>query len=163
MQKLTEISEIKEAFRDVKHTENIQIIFKCALRDIPKVGKKYVLYPVLFPGNDVAAYFEDMNKMGYDTGQLLRNGFVLFCNKRFVPADLVPKRVKPKNPTAEFEDQLVKELTAEKFMEVRENWASYVRKAWADASANDVVSDFYYVDDIMGKDLNKLANAVFGD
>ena len=165
MQKLSEVSEIKKAFRHVKQTENIQIVFKCARRDLPKKqGKKYVLFPVLYPvENRVAEYFVDMAKLGYDTGALLRNGFVLFCNKLFVPADLVPKGLRPKNPTVEFENQLVKNLTPETFIKVKENWSGYVRSQWNEAEAEDIISDFYYVDDEMGKDMNKFANAVFGE
>ncbi len=163
MKVLSEVSEIKAAFAHVKRTENILMIMKCALRNVPKIGKTYVLFPVLYPGEDVAAYFEDMDKLGYDVGKLLRNGYVLFCNKHFVPTDLVPNATKRKNPTVEFENALVKDLTPEKFMEVRENWAGYVRKAWAEAKDSDTISEFYAVNDRQGKEMNKLANGILGE
>ena len=165
MKKLTEMSAIKEAFEHVHTTENISLIFKCALRDVPKIGKVYVVYPVLYPASVevVSDYFADMTQLGYNVGQILRNGYVLFCNKHFVPSDLVPNSTKRKNPTPEFENALVKNLTTEKFMEVRENWSGYVRIEWDKAVGSETLSEFISVPDAMGKELNKLANALLGE
>ena len=171
MKMLRSISEVKEHFDFVKVTERVQVCYKAAYRKIPGLpldDKKRVPYPVLLPteGTNCSEYLKDLEQLGYNTIQILKQGIVLYFNGFYVPNDLAVKKVKGKNPTegftAQFQVSFIKGFeTIEELQAGLVNFPTLLKQAWNEQDITQITPEFCYIDDKLAKELNDQTDAVF--
>ncbi len=138
---LKSVSEVAKHFDYVKETKNVAICFNTALRTVDGQDKKQnIPYPVLYPAPNatISDYFADVEKLGYDAKDILKTGFALYFNKKFVPvcSVLTPSRSpKSKTPPADFRNKIAAELaknpTKLAEMIINGQFDPFVEKEWA--------------------------------
>lgn len=158
----------------LKVPASAKIEFSTANRTVEVDGaeRKYrIVFPVLLPKTDVeiSTFFEDLERLGYDTKSILRNGFVLHFNKLFVPAPdkLVPsKSATKKTMPADFVGKWLASLSPEDLQSVVSKPAEITEKAKSAFEENNESgkpADFYYVSDELSEALKKDLNSFFSN
>ena len=165
MKELKTMSEVKEHFSTVRTSVNTQLCFKAALRNVEKIGKKNIPYPVLLPTPEASSdeFLKDLDALGYDAKMVLRNGIVLTFNKAFVPSatGLMPsKGKKPKRPTDDFITTFLANYPVEDFEENRPIMMTIIEKAWLYLPVEKAVAEFVYVSDKLAEEMNSVTDAL---
>jgi len=165
MKKLNSIKEVNEHFKSVKTTKKTQLCFKTAFRNVEKMGKLRIVFPVLVPAPDVLIdeYLNDLDKLGYNKRQVFWEGIALYFNKFYVPAavKLMPsQKEKAKTPPITFFVKYLAELTPEELIKQQPDIQICVQAAWETAKDDEVLVDFAYVNDDLSTDLNKFTDSL---
>ena len=165
MKELKTMSEVKEHFSTVRTSVNTQLCFKTALRNVEKIGKKNIPYPVLLPSPEASSdeFLRDLDALGYDAKMVLRNGIVLTFNKTYVPPStgLMPsKGKKAKKPTNTFISAFLADYPIADFAENRLNMMMLIEKAWQDLPIEKAVAEFVYVSDKLAEEMDSVTDAL---
>lgn len=174
MQELKSKAECKNAkFEGLKIPSTAKLEFSTANRTVEVNGeeKKYrILFPVLLPKGDISIseFFGDMEKLGYDTKAILRNGFVLHFSKLFVPSPdkLVPsKSDKKKTMPADYVGKFLASLSQEDLLKIvgENRTIEAAKEHFEKNNIADKPADFYYVSDELSEALKKDLNSFFSN
>ena len=173
MQELKSKTECRNVNWDgLKVPASARVEFSTANRtvEVDGVEKKYrIVFPVLLPKSDVdiSTFFEDLEKLGYDTKSILRNGFVLHFSKLFVPAPdkLVPSKSAKKTMPADYVGVFLAGLSQEELLKVvGENKAvEAAKKHFEENNMANKPVDFYFVSDELSEALKRDLNSFFSN
>ena len=175
MQELKSKTECRNVNWDgLKVPASARVEFSTANRTVEIDGaeKKFrIVFPVLLPKGDVdiSTFFGDLEKLGYDTKAILRNGFVLHFSKLFVPSPdkLVPsKSATKKNMPADFVGKWLASLSPENLQSVVSKPTEITEKAKSAFEENNESgkpADFYFVSDELSDELKRDLNSFFSN